>query len=120
MCEEYERHILKLTEQHEQAINSLLDQFKAHLSRVQEAYEKSKKESEQLKMINEEKLTMTEADNKEEINKINAKQVEEKKSLLDVIDELKKDMQTLMWQRDRLQREKEMFLRKRQAEEQAA
>jgi hypothetical protein len=120
MCEEYERHILKLTEQHEHAINSLLDQFKAHLSRVQEAYEKSKKESEQLKMINEEKLTMTEADNKEEINKINAKQVEEKKSLLDVIDELKKDMQTLMWQRDRLQREKEMYLRKRQAEEQAA
>ena len=56
MQSEKEQIIMNLTEQHEKAIDSLLKEFKMKLSQVQEQYEKSKKESEQLKMINEENI----------------------------------------------------------------
>ena len=44
------------------------------LSQVQEQYEKSKKESEQLKMINEEKLQMQEEEHNDEIAAIKSTQ----------------------------------------------
>jgi len=51
----------------------LLKEFKMKLSQVQEQYEKSKKESEQLKMINEEKLQMQEEEHNDEVTEIQKK-----------------------------------------------
>lgn len=64
---------MNLTEQHERAIDQLLKEFKMKLSQVQEQYEKSKKESEQLKMINEEKLQMQEEEHNDEVTEIEKK-----------------------------------------------
>jgi hypothetical protein len=74
MQSEKEQIIMNLTEQHEKAIDSLLKEFKMKLSQVQEQYEKSKKESEQLKMINEEKLQMQEEEHNDEIAAIKSTQ----------------------------------------------
>ncbi len=57
MQQQFELEISQLTGQHEAAIESLLGDFKHHLKRVQEKYEAAKRESDGLKMINEEKLT---------------------------------------------------------------
>ena len=62
---------MHLNEQHEKAIDILLQEFKKNLSRVQEKYEASKKESDQLKMMNEEKLTMQEEEQEDEITAVN-------------------------------------------------
>lgn len=51
----------------------MLKEFKMKLSQVQEQYEKSKKESEQLKMINEEKLQMQEEEHNDEVTEIQKK-----------------------------------------------
>ena len=111
-----EKTIMNLTEQHERAIDQLLREFKHKLSQVQEQYEKSKKESEQLKMINEEKLQMQEEEHNDEVAAIEARQTNEGKQLQQVINELKNDMETLRWQKERLKNEKDQFIKKRKAE----
>lgn len=69
----YENQIMSLTSQHEQAIETLLQEFKRNLQRVQERYETSKRETDGLRMINEEKLTMQEEEQKSEIQTIEEK-----------------------------------------------
>lgn len=64
---------MSLTSQHEQAIETLLQEFKRNLQRVQERYETSKRETDGLRMINEEKLTMQEEEQKSEIQTIEEK-----------------------------------------------
>lgn len=65
---------MHLTEQHEKAIDTLLQEFKRNLERVQQNYEKSKKESDNLKMINEEKLTMQEGEQNDEVASVDNRQ----------------------------------------------
>ena len=69
----YEKQILHLTTQHEHAIDTLLQEFKRNLQRVQELYEASKRETDGLRMINEEKLTMQEEEQKNELQTIEDK-----------------------------------------------
>ena len=115
----YEKQILSLTTQHEQAIDTLLSEFKRNLQRVQERYEASKRETDGLRMINEEKLTMQEEEQKNEIQSIEEKQRKEIQQLEQIIGELKTDMETLKWQKDRLKKEREIFKKKTEAERMA-
>lgn len=112
----YEAQILSLTNQHENAIDTLLQEFKRNLSRVQERYEASKRETDGLRMINEEKLTMQEEEQKNEIDQMEEKQMKEIKQLEQIISELKTDMETLKWQKDRLKKEREVFRKKAEYE----
>jgi len=59
---------------------------------VQAAYEKSKKESDDLKMFNEEKLTMQEEEQNDEIEMIESKNQKEISRLDLVNEELKKEI----------------------------
>lgn len=70
-------------------------------------------------MINEEKLTMQEEEQKNEISQIEERQNIEIKQLELIIGELKTDMETLRWQKDRLKKEKLLFIRKAEYEKQA-
>ena len=97
---------MHLTEQHEKAIDTLLQEFKKNLQRVQQQYEASKRESDQLKMNNEEKLTMQEEEQNDEIARYGQKRSTEINQLEAVINELKNDMETLRWQKERLEKEK--------------
>ena len=57
MKRRFEVDIKELNDLHESHVESLLEDFKTRLQRVQGQYEDSKKISDDLKMKNEEKLT---------------------------------------------------------------
>lgn len=105
MEQQFNNEITSLTSQHEQAIETLLQEFKHHLQRVQERYEQSKRDSDGLKMINEEKLNQQEEEQDEEIKDLKSKQSEETSKLSEVIIELTNDIETLKWQQGRLNKE---------------
>lgn len=83
---------------------------------MQAAYEKSKKESDDLKMFNEEKLTMQEEEQNDEIQMIESKNQKEISRLDLVNEELKKEIQTIGFHKERLTVKKEVFERKTKAE----
>jgi hypothetical protein len=53
----YENEIGNLSQKNDEAVDGLLNAFKGNLTQVQQEYEESKKTSESLKAVFEEKLT---------------------------------------------------------------
>ena len=68
--QEFETEIKELQKLNEQAIESLLNDFKEQLQKIQEEYDKSKKTADGLKMIYEEKLTQNDDDDQCEMREI--------------------------------------------------
>ena len=89
---EYEDEIGQLHKQHEKAIETLLEEFKTELHKVQDKYELSKRTTDGLKMINEEKLTQQEDDQFKDHLWIDDAQKKENKDLQSVLDDLQNDI----------------------------
>ncbi len=71
MKDQFENEIKTLNDKHDANVELLLNDFKTKLQDVQGLYEDSKKVADDLKMMNEEKLTSQEQDQLFEITELN-------------------------------------------------
>ena len=108
---DYEDTLREMDTKHENATEKLLNEFKINLADVQEQYDNSKRTSDGLKMIYEERLTQTEDDDAVEIRELKRVYEREIQQLNDVIATIRDDIETIKRQERREQEEADMYKR---------
>lgn len=102
MKRRFEVDIKELNDLHESHVESLLEDFKTRLQRVQGQYEDSKKISDDLKMKNEEKLTSQETDQLQEIKELNEEHKDVVNKFKDQISELNSNIERQKYHRKKI------------------